>query len=131
MPQRTQTGKWVIWDTSTGERSERFSVDARELIDRGTHSDVPPKDQPPTPEGEDGGEDGVVRLPGGWRVENTSPGWWKVFNDEGEQVGDARRSKKEALSQVPATHQPGGTASGATREHSPGVPLDAAGSGQG
>ena len=31
-----------------------------------------------------------------YRVENTSPGWWKVFDAGGKQVGAAHRSEAEA-----------------------------------
>lgn len=40
---KTTDGKWVIFDAETGAQLERWPVDARILIDNGTHTLEPPE----------------------------------------------------------------------------------------
>jgi len=60
--EKTAQGRWVLYDTKTGERIERWPVDARGMLDAGTHTITPPDNakqgagvRSGTPAGETGG----------------------------------------------------------------------------
>lgn len=61
---RTKYGKRVIYHSETGQRIERWPVDARAMVECGEYTATPPDDappvDPPTPK-----DEGVVRTPGG------------------------------------------------------------------
>lgn len=62
MPVRTHTGKVVLWHRETGQRFERWPVDAREMTATGAYTYDAPAGRPPeqgaTPE-----ERGLVETP--------------------------------------------------------------------
>lgn len=131
-PKSTPAGKVTIFRKSTGERVERWPVDARELLATGEFvASLDGKselkvDPAPGLKLKEGAAEGT----GGYRVEQTSATWWKCFGPDGKQVGNAQRSEADAQALIPVTHQPGGEAPAGASEHSPGVPLkvDAEGS---
>lgn len=120
--------KVTLWSVETGESIQRWPVDARGMVECGEYVADPAL----LPEGVvDGGgseeteeaDGSVITYPGGYRVERTSPSWWKTFGPDGEQVGASKQSQEEAVALVPATHRPPDTP-GVPEEHSPGVPLN-------
>lgn len=48
-PTRTPEGKWVLYDVSTGERMERWPVDARGMIESGGYTADAPHGALPDP----------------------------------------------------------------------------------
>lgn len=61
---KTKRGMWVLYHGQTGQRIERWPVDARGMIECGEYTTTPPEDaepvEAPSPE-----DEGVVRTEGG------------------------------------------------------------------
>lgn len=99
----TQPGMVVIWERSSGKRLERWPVDARELLATGSYTTeelkeavapVEPASPPSPPQGHDVGA--------GYRVEQANT-WWTLYGPDGKKVGSAKRSREEALAQMPVS----------------------------
>lgn len=144
--EKTAEGKVVLFCKSTGQRYERWPVDARDMIASGDYRTLleqakqladdyalnsEPKDPAANPtaakpqidgsstKAED--EDPAPSLTGGYKVVKSGQ-WYKAFDPDGKQIGKSVRTEEEALDLVPAVFHVGGTANGNV-EHSPGVPL--------
>jgi hypothetical protein len=120
MPERTQFGKWVLYERTTGTRLERWPVDARGMLESGDYADAPVTGAVAAPAAAAVDAETPPPAVGGYRVEKAGS-WWKAFGPDGAQIGAAQRKAEDARALIPVTHQ--GPNPVPAAEHSPGVPL--------
>lgn len=110
---KTVDGRVLLWDLETGEQREFWPIDAGPLLALGTHTSEPPEGTvvalPPAPPEMVGAPvRAQAKTPvasAGYRVEQSSPQWWKLYGPDGEQVGNAQRSEAEARALIPADNE--------------------------